>query len=141
MDKTNQKLRALRELWDKKKVVDRLPRRADFDPKTLRPWIGNLALVEIVPNGDLLFRICGTNLHSRFGGEFTGRDVSALSPEIARDFRQALRQACQTRVPVEITHDYVVDGEARTFRDICLPLSDDTPINTVLFASFQVLKK
>jgi hypothetical protein len=41
-----------------------MPARTDFDVGVLRPWLGNLALIDIPSN---MIRLCGTNLMSRFG--------------------------------------------------------------------------
>jgi hypothetical protein len=142
MEKATRKLFALRTLWDAKRSASNLPRRADFDPKSLRPWIGNLALVEIPAGGEPLFRICGTNLHDRFGGEFTGRAIGSLAPEIERDFRHGLTHVCRSKAPLEMNCGCTVNGEARSFRDAYLPLSDDDAcIGTVLFASFEISGK
>jgi len=142
MDKARQRLTALREFWDKKRNAKELPRRGDFDPKALRPWIGNLALVEIVPDGEMLFRLCGTNLYGRLGGEFTGRDVNSLPSGIAEQFCEGVRHACRTRTPFELTHRLVMNGEAKSFCDVYLPLSDDNArVKIVLFASFEGIRK
>jgi len=142
MNKASQKLFALCELWDEKRKADRLPRRSDFDPKSLRPWIGDLALVEIAAGGEPLFRICGTNLHNRFGGEFTGLAIGSLAPEIERDFRHGLTHVCQSKAPLEMHYGCTVNGEVKSFRDAYLPLSDDNArVGTVLFASFEISGK
>lgn len=121
---------------------DKLPRRKDFEPKSLRPWIGNLAFVEVSSDGELLFRLVGTNLHGRFGGEYTGLSAGSLPPDIGRAFRQEILKACRSRTPIDATQVCVVDGEEKTFNDIYLPLSDDNErIDTILFASFQVQGK
>jgi hypothetical protein len=41
-----------------------------------------LALIEIGDGGRTTFRLCGTNLMGRFGGEFTNRSVAELGTEV-----------------------------------------------------------
>ncbi|MBI1330264.1 MAG: PAS domain-containing protein [Alphaproteobacteria bacterium] len=114
MDKARQRLTTLREFWDKKRDANALPRRGDFDPKALRPWIGNLALVEIVPDGEMHFRLCGTNLYGRLGGEFTGRAVNALPQETRSNNLEILVRTTQV-VSAYVQKNAVPVGELPAF--------------------------
>ena len=87
VEKANHKLRDLLALWNDKRGARAMPSRADLDVSGLKPWLGNLALIDIAEDGRAVFRLCGTNLHARFGGERTRHDVSALDTEIGQSFR------------------------------------------------------
>lgn len=137
MEQANQKLRALQSLWNDARGPRPMPARADLDVKMLKPWIGNLALIDIFQDGDAEFRLCGTNLHARFGGEVTKRRVSSLESEISGALRDCIIAVCRSRAPGELEHHRMVDGTAMSFRELCLPLSDDGKcISTLLFASY-----
>jgi hypothetical protein len=119
-----------------------MPNRNDLDPRVLRPWIGNLALIEISIGGDAQFRLCGTNLHGRFGGEFTRRSVTTLDAQIGESVRDCIDRVCSTKAPAELTHERVIDGERKTYRELGLPLSDDAArLSIVLFASYPAKMK
>ena len=54
-------LRSLAELWASKRRDDALPSRADFTDDDLRPWFGNLLVVDIVDGPHKFrFRLMGT---------------------------------------------------------------------------------
>ena len=86
------KLASLRALWDAKRQERAMPSRDDFGIHELKPWLGHLALVDVA--GERTFRLCGTNLSARFGGDMTGKRVRGhRSPAIGGDGpdRQGLR--------------------------------------------------
>ena len=142
VEKANQKLRDLLGLWNESRRGRLMPSRADLSVTALRPWLGNLALIDLSDGGVAVFRLSGTNLHARFGGEMTRREVTVLSAEIGQSFRDCIARTCQTRAPAEAMHERVIDGAPVAFREFCLPLSDDaTHVHTLLFASYPLIKK
>jgi hypothetical protein len=113
--------------------------RADFCARTLRPWLGNLALIDVGPDKRATFRLCGTNLIDRFGGEFTNRRVAELSDADRSSVETYIQCVCGSRTPKEGAHACVIDGTLERFREHCLPLSDtDEGVSTLLFASFPM---
>lgn len=117
-----------------------MPSRADLSVSALKPWLGNLALIDIQSNGGAIFRLCGTNLHARFGGEMTRRAVSEMCPCIAESFRACLDWTYRSRLPTESAHERVIDGTNATFVELHLPLSEDaTRVATVLFVCYPVI--
>lgn len=142
MERANHKLRDLLALWNEKRGFRAMPSRADLGVTALKPWLGNLALIDVSGEGEAVFRLCGTNLHARFGGEVTRRDVTALGPEIGESFCACLEWACRSQTPTESTHERVINGVPVAFSELHLPLSDDaTHVHTLLFASYPVTKK
>jgi hypothetical protein len=68
MERANRKLKSLLDLCNEKRGERAMPARQDLTVSTLKPWLGNLALIELKNANGPSFRLCGTNLHSRFGG-------------------------------------------------------------------------
>ena len=138
----NQKLTALRWLWITCRGARAMPARTDFPVAVLRPWIGNLALIDLRDGGGAIFRVCGTELHQRFGGEFTKRDLAELDHAIGESLNRGIEAARLTHQPQELVHERVVHGRRIAFAELCLPLSEDEKVvSTVLFASYVIKKE
>jgi len=132
----NQKLTALRQLWEQKRGGRAMPARSDLTVTNLRPWLGNLALLDLGARGEV-FRLCGVNLFSRFGGDQTGQHVASLRGEGAQPFRNCVARVRQTGAPVNQSHMQITHGEQMTFEELALPLTDGgAEMKIVLFASY-----
>jgi len=60
---TTPQLRTLAELWASKRRDDTIPCRSDFSDDDLRPWFGNLLMVDVVDGPHKFrFRLMGTSL-------------------------------------------------------------------------------
>lgn len=61
-----------------------LPKRADFDPLQLKPHLGWLCVVEVLPGApgaeDLLYRLIGSGIVDMVGRDATGKPVSQVLP-------------------------------------------------------------
>jgi hypothetical protein len=138
MQAAGAKLHALLTLWNMRRRYRPIPSRLDFTPMDLKPWLGNIALVDMMINDGAVFRLCGTNLLSRFGGERTGQRVVDLDESVGRTFRFILQQVLQTHRPFLTIYDG--DGTRyRPFLELCMPLSDTgLHIGTMMFASYPV---
>jgi hypothetical protein len=138
----NQKLTALLALWNDKRGARSMPSRADLTVTTLKPWLGNLALIDLPADGLPMFRLCGTGLHARFGGEQTKHKVETLDDDIGRSFRECIDHVRRTRNPNDSHHERTVSGAKVGYRELCLPLSDEgEEVHSLLFASYQVRLK
>jgi hypothetical protein len=74
------RLRGLWEYWSAKCDGAALPGRAAISPLEMRPWLGNLLLMDVVEGGrDFRYRLHGTQLVQLFGADLTGRMVSSLA--------------------------------------------------------------
>jgi len=87
-------LRALRDFWLKLKGDRIAPSRSDFSPADLKPWLGNIILINIEANPPRYYvRVAGSNITHDLGQEFSGkyydqfldRDVYEA---IAEDFKK-----------------------------------------------------
>ncbi len=139
MDSPNQKLVALQALWERKRGNRAMPSRADLDVTELKPWLGNLALIDLVGTDGATFRLCGINLRPRFGGDVTGRDLKTLSDDIGATIRPCVFRIQETKTATSDRHIRTINGKQVTFDDLAAPLSDDgVHVKTVLFASYQI---
>ncbi len=133
----NQKLQALVALWEERRTGDRLPARADLPVSILRPWLGSLALFELRPRTGPLFRLCGTGLHARFGGEMTGKPITDLEPSVAEPLRKELDSAVAGREPRRSRHISRAGDRSQIFHELYLPLAGNgEDAELVLFASY-----
>ncbi len=138
---TNQKLSALRALWEQKRGERAMPCRSDLVVADLRPWLGNLALIDLDGAGGT-FRLCGTNLFSRFGGDVTGLRAAELRGESGRSFRDGIARVRTERLPGAASHTQIIHGEEVTFNELALPLSNGgIELKVVLFASYPAKAK
>jgi hypothetical protein len=132
-DRASQRLQALTALWEESRMGKSLPARADLPVLALRPWLGSLAIFEFRPDVGPVFRLCGTGLYGRFGGEVTGKPVSELEPAIAHPVRQELESAIGGGKPRYSRH---TSGDS-VFQELYLPLAGNGGgAEFVLFASY-----
>jgi hypothetical protein len=131
------KLVSLAEYWSSKRGCRATPSRADFPVSELRPCIGNLAIIEVDLAARWRFRLCGTNLFPRFGGDVSGRYLDSLPADIVRSTAACVARTSRSKEPVPDHHARMIDGHLARFEETGFPLSDDNiAVNTVLFASF-----
>ena len=136
-DRANQKLQALVALWEGQRTGDQLPARADLPVSALRPWLGSLALFEFRPRTGPVFRLCGTGLYARFGGEMTGKPITDLEPALAEPLRKELDSAVAGRKPRRSRHVSQTGERFLVFHELYLPLTGDgEDAELVLFASY-----
>jgi hypothetical protein len=107
----------------------------------LRPWLGNLALIDLT--GEPHFRICGTSLHVRFGGEMTGKALDALNEAHGPvELRSCIEKARRTLRPVSATHRVSANHEPTVFHELYLPLGTDGIVpDTVLLVSYAEARR
>lgn len=119
-------LRTLFALWDTKRGLRIMPSRRDFATVELQPWLNELHLVAVRPEG-LRFVFFASGPATRYGTEMTGRTVGDLQPAaMADEVERAYLTAVETRSPVFGTHANRGFGtESQTWSRLILPLSED----------------
>jgi hypothetical protein len=136
-DVANQKLAALEDLWRRKRGSKAIPLKIDLGVTELRPWLGNLALIDLNDVGDGTFRLCGTNLNIRFGIDATGCRIVALPDELVDSILSSITRVRAANAPVRSVCTRMARGAQVSFDDLALPLSKDgVSIATLLFASY-----
>lgn len=137
MGSPNQKLDALKVLWERKRGVRAMPSRANLDVTELKPWLGNLALIDLFEIDGGTIRLCGTSLFRRFGRDVTGCDVRMLSSEVGASICACIARVHQTMTVIGDRHMRIIDGKPVMFDDLAFPLSDDgAHVTMLLFASY-----
>jgi hypothetical protein len=116
----------LLDFWQRKRAGRLMPARADVDVLELRPWLGYVHLVEVVEGGaDFLHRIYGTEIAVAFGIDLTGKRLGAV-PAAARDaVRRSYCAACQSRSPLFLAEDPLLNSSLERVESLILPLSSD----------------
>jgi hypothetical protein len=118
-------LGALFHLWNNKRDTRAMPSRRDFTTVELQPWLSELHLVAVHPEG-LRFVVFAPGPADRYGADMTGRYVSDLEPpELAREAGRAYSAAIETRAPMFSTQSASDSGRRRSWSRLILPLSDD----------------
>lgn len=114
--------------WAGKFRDGRLPSRADFPIEELRPWIGDISLVDVehAPRR-FRWRLIGTNIVTRMGRDSTGRWFDELyTGEILAGYVAAYSAAVDRRAPVFYRGDLEFVGrDYLGFDSVHLPLSDE----------------
>ena len=129
----------LYDLWDSKRAGRLLPSRCDFDIADLKPWLGWIALVDVLPNAlpdghDFKYRLVGSKFVRFHCSDPTGKLVSevpfAITPKV---MIKNLNDICVSRTP-RYRHDAIqcVDPKTYTPPRIYLPLSDNDESVTVI---------
>jgi hypothetical protein len=117
----------IQRLWHEKSTDGRVPARSDFSIDDLKPWLGRLILVDILPDGDIFYRVHGTELAEWLGQDLTGKTLSALNPP---EFRALIRaeyaDIVASRSPAVIRRRRHYEGRGSfVIERILLPLSRD----------------
>jgi hypothetical protein len=121
-------LRRLFVYWDGKRGGRRMPARSDVDPLDLRFILGQLILVDVMPDPPPRFRIRlhGTELAQRAGYELTGKMLDELpTTEFRLLAQRSFATTAETRLPFHSIRDRLLDGKPRRYETLMLPLSAD----------------
>jgi hypothetical protein len=143
---TTSQLRSLAELWESKRRGDLIPCRSDFSDADLRPWFGNLLMVDVVEGPhQFRFRLMGTSLVDAASRELTGKffdeaDISGYEPDVLEDYAETVR----TRAPFCKTRRYnptpgTFMEHWRIYERLLLPLAaDGSRIDRILGCSYPL---
>lgn len=71
------------EIWEQLPKQDFVANRSDFDPMRLRKSISGISINEVFSDGQITFRLAGTEIVNSLGREVTGTDYLSLwRPEV-----------------------------------------------------------
>jgi hypothetical protein len=123
---TNARLRQIYDYWDAKRAGRPMPARADVDPVEIAWALGDVSLIDVLPDGEFRWRVDGSNLVAFFGCDMSGKKLSTYPfrrylPQVRENFARPVDR----REPVFLTRRFE-DGERRwNYDTIFLPLSGD----------------
>jgi hypothetical protein len=146
---TDEKLARLYDLWVERCAGRSLPERNDFDPVQLKPWLGNLALIEVGDERRYRYRLYGTNFVFRFGVEMTGRTLDELPSEQSAAIRRDYDAVVQSGQPLSrrYTNSFdIIDMHRRldsqrleTWERLVLPLANGgNGVAMLIVAAYQI---
>jgi hypothetical protein len=121
------RLRRLLDYWEQKRAGRRFPARADIDPLDFSYAMGWITLVE-VERAPLRFRfrLHGSELFAKYKYDLTGTYLEEHPmPEFAAYCDRVWRDTVERREPTHGFYDQIVDGRARKFEVLRLPLAAD----------------
>jgi len=122
-----EELQSLEALWRLKHGGRRLPRRGDFRPEELKPWMGNLAMVAVERRPELRFRVTlsGTVLDDYRGYGITGQYIDTVCSGPVSSLSRFV-QCVEEATPVRFVHDNSFNSTIyRRMAKMLLPLSED----------------
>ena len=131
---THVELDDLRKLWIRLRGNQQLPRRADFDLKTVSRWASHLSITTVMPSGRFQFRLFGTELTRVYGQDLTGRFLDELTPKdlwavISLHYQEVARTLQPLFAPISIANGRWYSEVSR----LLLPLAGDTESDGVAF--------
>jgi hypothetical protein len=123
--------------WLAKKGDRRFPSRSDIDPLDFSYILGHVTLLDVVRDPvRFRFRVHGTEMARRAGYDLTGKFLDDLP---ITDYRRYVRERCEGLVrdgePMLVRHNRTLDGRARQYEALWLPLSDDGEAVTMLICA------
>jgi hypothetical protein len=107
---------------------DRLPRRADFEPKKIAPHLRALALFDVMPDTSVRCRLMGSALAEGLGHDLTGQDWLALTRPEDRPLRlQRWSAVARGAIGRGLRPGHRASGEFQISEEILLPFGDEAP--------------
>lgn len=125
-------------LWNDKRAGRSMPARSDLDPTELKPWLGRLGLLDVLPGPpmDFRYRLCGTRTVEEYGLDLTGKRLSEVCYVGSPVATQAVLSEFVRIGRPRYRNDPVTDlnGFALLRERIYLPLGEDgRTINMILY--------
>jgi hypothetical protein len=113
-------------LWNAKRGGRHMPARADLTPADLRPWLGDVHLLEVVDGGrDFLYLVYGTSIGQHHDIEMTRRHVSDWPEDMRARAMQTYTMVTREACPYLVRQYETAQGRLRSNHRLVLPLSRD----------------
>lgn len=122
----DQRLIGFYRLWQAKRRDRRLPARSDLTHDELKPWFGNLILLDVIDGGrDFRYRLFGMNIVRQAGFDMTGKFLSEYPiPDVLPHFLTTHREVVRRAAPAFSEHNPRV-ALVRKRRRLIVPFGDD----------------
>ncbi len=139
------RLQALYALWAGQGHQGEPPCTGDIEPADLRPWIGNMILIDVEAAGsDAAGPVYRYSYYSQFFAYEFGEDKAGQSIDSLPEDRRTLIRAEYDRVvaegqPVARVYTAEFQGQSRTWERLVLPLfSPDGPVDKLMVAAYEL---
>jgi len=127
------KLAAAVDYWRALKSGDPLPRYGAFEPEALKPLLGFLMVIErVAGEDDLAYRLYGSFVASRYGGDRTGERLSKRNAGMGQFFNAAYRAALARPGVLYTTHAPPALSRVKACQRLILPFRREGPAAEVL---------
>lgn len=135
---TDRRIQMVYDYWRSLADVAGLPARRDFDPQALRGALSHTMLVNVMPDGGLIYRVIGTAIVDKMGRDCTGKSVPECYfsddwDDVAATYRRVIR----TRQPTLFTNRFQARGDRQHYhyqRLLCPMTQDGSSVDLVLGA-------
>jgi len=132
-------LRSLFEFWKGYCADDSVAGATDIDPADLRPWIGNLLIMDVIEGDNFIYSYYGDAFQQAFGDSMVGKSIELLPSEQRELLHAEYDRVRCDRVPVVRRYTANFNGQAATWERLVLPLtSTGETVDKLLVAAYQL---
>jgi hypothetical protein len=104
----------------------KMPSRADFEVGDLKPWLGNLHLLDVEEGGtEFRYRVYGSHIAQYFGKDLTGMTTAVVRSATRDIVRTEYGTVVRERRPMLVQRDRSIAGRDTPVERLILPLSSD----------------
>ncbi len=130
---------ALYQVWAGQCRNDTLPAAADLTPVSLRRWLDNLVVVDLLPGSGVRYAYYGDNLAAAFGTDMVGRTIDHLPGEQRSLLTAEYEAMRRNRLPTSRRYTADFDGRVQTWERLVLPFFDEQgQVEKVLVAVYRL---
>jgi hypothetical protein len=119
------KLLSLYSFWLEQCAGAPMPPAANLNPADLRPWLGNLLIMDVIRGADFVYSYYGQSFAEAFGKDRVGQSIDVLPEQQSDILRAEYDRVRQERLPVARSYSADFDGAMSTWERLVLPLADD----------------
>jgi hypothetical protein len=133
------KLESLYRLWREHCRDGDLPAAADFDPIMLRPWAGNLVILDIGDEASFVYAYYGDAFAAAFGADQVGQSTDARPPPQRDVLTEEYARARERAAPLSRVYTADFGGGLASWERLVLPLAGDgRAVDKLMVAAFEL---
>jgi len=119
------KLQSLYTFWLEQRGGAPLPLASSLNPADLRPWLGNLLIMDVVRGADFVYSYYGQSFADAFGQDRVGQSIARLPDPQGDILRAEYDRVRSEGKPAARVYSADFDGVPSTWERLVLPLSED----------------
>jgi hypothetical protein len=126
--------------WNARRGTRSMPSRTDFEVGDLKPWLGNIHLLDVEEGGaEFRYRVYGSHLAQYFGKDFTGMTTAVVREASREIVRSEYGAVVRERRPMLVQRDRSIAGRDTPVERLILPLSSDgVGVDKLLVGAYPV---